>query len=132
MLADYESVMKAAGDGTRARILKMLQAAGELCVCQIMAVLGMSSSTVSKHLAILKMAGLVRDRKEGRWVFYALEHRERNPYAVAVGRMLQGWLDGDPDVVADRAKLQVVLATPVDKICIQDGRVLLPDRSEAE
>jgi DNA-binding transcriptional ArsR family regulator len=131
VLADYEAVMKAAGDGTRARILKMLEV-GELCVCQIMAVLGMGSSTVSKHLAILKMAGLVRDRKEGRWVYYSLERRERNPYAASVGQMVQGWLDDDPDVIADREKLKVVLATPLDKMCIQDGRVLLPDRSEAE
>ena len=123
--------MKAAGDGTRARILKMLEL-GELCVCQIMAVLGMSSSTVSKHLAILKMAGLVRDRKEGRWVYYSLERRERNPYAASVGQMVQGWLDDDPDVIADREKLKVVLATPLDKMCIQHGRVLLPDRAEAE
>lgn len=123
--------MKAAGDGTRARILKMLEV-GELCVCQIMAVLGMSSSTVSKHLAILKMAGLVRDRKEGRWVYYSLERRERNPYAASVGQMVQGWLDDDPGVIADREKLKVVLATPLAKMCIQDGHVLLPDRAEAE
>ncbi|MBE3576532.1 MAG: winged helix-turn-helix transcriptional regulator [Limnochordales bacterium] len=126
MLADYEAVMNAAADSTRARILKMLQT-GELCVCQIMAVLGMNSSTVSKHLAILKMAGLVRSRKEGRWVYYSLESRERNPYALSVLQMVQGWLDDDPDVIADRKKLKVVLATPLDKMCIQDGRVVLAE-----
>lgn len=131
MLTDYEAVMKAAGDGTRARILKMLQA-GELCVCQIMAVLGMSSSTVSKHLAILKMAGLVRDRRESRWVYYSLESRERNPYALRIVQMLQDWLDEDPDVIADREKLKVILATPLDQMCIQDGRVLLPGHAEVE
>lgn len=76
MLRHYLAAMRAAGDATRTRILKMLQNR-ELCVCQIMAVLNMSSSTVSRHLSILRMAGLVRDRKEGRWVYYSWEDAER-------------------------------------------------------
>ena len=44
----------------------------ELCVCQIVELLGLAPSTVSKHLAILKQARLVDSRKEGRWMFYRL------------------------------------------------------------
>jgi DNA-binding transcriptional ArsR family regulator len=68
----YEAVMKAVADPTRVRILKMLEG-GELCVCQIIAVLALSPSTISKHLFLLKSAGLVNDRKEKKWVHYSLD-----------------------------------------------------------
>ncbi len=61
-LRHYERAMKSAADPTRFRILKMLEG-GELCVCQLVAVLGLSQSTVSKHLFLLKTGGVeaVRD-----------------------------------------------------------------------
>lgn len=119
VLDDYIVVMKAASDRTRVRILKMLQG-GEICVCQVMAVLSMSSSTVSKHLSILKMAGLVRDRRDGRWVYYCLETRERNAYALSVLQQLREWLEDDPEIHDDRKKLSVVCAMPVEDICAQN------------
>ena len=63
-MRDLELVLKAAGDPTRTRILKLLESGG-LCVCQVQAVLGLAPSTVSKHLSILKTAGLVEDRRDG-------------------------------------------------------------------
>lgn len=116
--------MRAAGDATRTRILKMLQNR-ELCVCQIMAVLNMSSSTVSRHLSILRMAGLVRDRKEGRWVYYSWEDAERNIYASAILAGLSEWLEEDPQMTADRVQLMRVLETPLEELCIEAGRVRL-------
>lgn len=62
---------KAISDSTRARILKLLEN-GELCVCDIMEVLGLGQSTASKHLGILKTAGLVQSRKVGTWSYYRL------------------------------------------------------------
>ena len=70
---------KAISDPTRIRMLKLLEA-GELCVCEIMEVLDLVQSTASKHLIILKMAGLVESRKNGTWSYYRLSEksRERN------------------------------------------------------
>ena len=62
---------KALSDIQRLRILMMLRP-GELCVCQIIAVLGLAPSTVSKHLSILANARLVDSRKDGRWAYYRL------------------------------------------------------------
>lgn len=62
-LREYEMAMKAAADPTRVRILKLLEK-GKMCGCQIVAVLEPSQSTVSKHLFLPKMAGLVKERKE--------------------------------------------------------------------
>ncbi len=57
-------------------MLKLLER-GELCVCEIMAVLGLVQSTASKHLNILKMAGLVESRKNGTWSYYRLSEKSR-------------------------------------------------------
>ncbi len=66
------SVFKALSDETRLRILKLLEG-GELCVCDIVAALETSQPRASFHLAALKEAGLIRDRKDGRWTHYRLE-----------------------------------------------------------
>lgn len=71
-MAAVEDVFKALGDPTRIRIVEMLAAGGEMCVCKIMAELGMAQPAVSHHLAVLKHAGLARCRKEGQWVHYSL------------------------------------------------------------
>jgi DNA-binding transcriptional ArsR family regulator len=65
------NLFKALGDPTRLRIVKLLEG-GELCVCQLMAVLGMGQSRISRHLSILKQAGLIEDRRAGKWVHYRL------------------------------------------------------------
>ncbi len=103
-LRKYEAVMKAAADPTRVRILKMLEP-GELCVCQIIAVLALSPSTVSKHLFLLKSAGLVNDRKEKKWVHYSLDRESDDPYVAGILRGLSTWLDRDPVIARDRARL---------------------------
>lgn len=63
--------LKALGDETRLRILALL-AERELCVCEILAVLELPQSTVSRHLAILRRAGWVLDRRQGSWMYYRL------------------------------------------------------------
>ena len=83
MLEIFEPVSRSIADTTRVRILKMLEP-GELCVCQITAILGLAPATVSKHLSLLKMAGLLSQRKDGRWVFYRLSKLDNNPYAPPV------------------------------------------------
>ena len=77
MLELFESVSRSIADSTRVRILKMLEP-GELCVCQITAILGLAPATVSKHLSLLKMSGLLSQRKQGRWVYYRLSDSIRN------------------------------------------------------
>lgn len=64
-------LFKALSDETRLRILGLLLG-GELCVCELMAVLDLPQSTVSRHLAYLKNSGLVADRRAGKWMHYQL------------------------------------------------------------
>jgi len=61
----------AVSDETRLALLHMLRD-GERCVCELQDALGAAQSRLSFHLRVLKDAGLLRDRKEGRWVYYSL------------------------------------------------------------
>jgi DNA-binding transcriptional ArsR family regulator len=71
-IADKQSrFFKALADETRLRILKLL-VVREICVCEIMVALGLTQPTASHHLGILENMGLVKDRKEGKWVFYSI------------------------------------------------------------
>jgi len=112
-LKDYENVLKAAGDPVRARILKLL-GEGELSVTLLTKVLALSQSTVSGHLSILKEAGLVTGRREGRIVHYSLSSRKSNAYAPPILALLLGWLDDDARVRADRRRLASLTANAYD------------------
>ncbi|NYT02472.1 MAG: helix-turn-helix transcriptional regulator [Methanosarcinales archaeon] len=65
------SVFKALADPCRLKILHLLKE-GEFCVCEIMAALDRPQSTTSHHLSILREAGLIKERKEGKWCHYRL------------------------------------------------------------
>lgn len=65
------SIMKALAHPTRLWIVETL-ASEERCVCELLEGLEVDVSTLSKHLSVLKQAGIVADRKEGRWVYYRL------------------------------------------------------------
>ncbi len=66
------TVFKALSDETRLRILKLLER-GELCVCDIVAALDMIQPNVSFHLGVLKEAGFIKDRRQGKWIHYRLD-----------------------------------------------------------
>jgi ArsR family transcriptional regulator len=65
-------IFKALSEETRLRIIKLLEH-GELCVCDLVAALGLVQPKVSFHLAVLKEAGFIKDRKEGKWTHYRLD-----------------------------------------------------------
>ena len=70
-LTSLDALFKALADPTRLRILGLL-AGGEICVCNIHECLDIPQPTASRHLAYLRRKGLVRTRKDGLWVHYAL------------------------------------------------------------
>lgn len=69
-------LMKLLSDRSRLRIL-MLLTGRELCVCQIMGVLGMSQPLVSRNLSLLHKAGYLDDRRDGKMIFYTVKRRLR-------------------------------------------------------
>ena len=97
---EFMAITKALADENRVRVLLALER-GELCVCQIVELMALATSTVSKHMSILKAARLVDSRKEGRWIYYRLADKN----APAAVRQAIAWvsrcLDSDPQVVRD-------------------------------
>jgi len=65
-------LFKYLSDETRLTIMLLLKHSGELCVCDITAVLDESQPKISRHLAMLRNSGLLADRREGKWVYYRL------------------------------------------------------------
>ena len=65
-------IFKAFSDETRLRILKLLEG-GELCVCDIVAAINTVQPKISFHLGVLKEAGLIKDRRQGKWIHYSLD-----------------------------------------------------------
>lgn len=127
-LREYEMVMKAVADPTRVRILKLLEG-GEMCVCQVVAILELGQSTISRHLFLLKMAGLVRERQEKKWVHYALDGAGGSLYARKMVATLKGWLNDDPVVARDRKREGIARDIGPVEIC---GRgMTLPVRRAA-
>lgn len=92
--------LKALSDPIRLRIVFLLQAEGELCVCDLMAVLKLPQSTVSRHLAYLKRSCWVDIRREGVWMYYTLS-KESCAFCKEMLQTLQQHAGSFPEVLAD-------------------------------
>jgi len=110
------NITKALADGNRLRVLMAL-GGGELCVCQIVAMLALAPSTVSKHMYILRQAGLVEARKEGRWVYYRLDGTGADKAAREAVRWVQRHLADDPQIVRDAQRLKAILKMSPEELC---------------
>ena len=104
--------LKAMAHPARLRMLAML-ASGELCVCQITAVLELAASTVSGHLADLRAAGLVTEQRQGKWVRYRLTE---DPDILGLIRSALAPLGADDQTGADAAVVRHVRRIPVETL----------------
>ena len=112
---------KALADENRIRILGAL-GQQELCVCQVIELLGLAPSTVSKHLSILKNARLVDSRKQGRWMHYRIAEKDApGPVTAALEWVFQS-LDGTRQFAADRQRLEEILKIDPDILCGRQPR----------
>lgn len=109
---DFVKVGKAISDPTRIRILSCLQVR-DLCVCEIVELMSLGQPAVSRHLGILKDAGLVDDVRDGKFVNYRLRRPARTAFAESVLAGLLRSHGQDPDLndlrdqalVVDRSRL---------------------------
>jgi DNA-binding transcriptional ArsR family regulator len=106
---------KALADENRTRVMMFLRN-GEMCVCQIIEMLALAPSTVSKHLDILYQAGLVESRKAGRWVYYRLSENP-SPSAKEAMDWLQKTLAKDPQVMLDAKHTKTVMNMDKEQLC---------------
>ena len=97
-------LFKALSDETRLRILRLLLN-GELCICELMEVLELPQSNVSRHMAYLKNAGLVDDRREAVWVYYSLIEPRNKVHACQM-KCLAECFDDYEILKRDEARLE--------------------------
>ncbi len=112
----FIDVAKALSDPSRVRIFCALQDR-ELCVCQIVELLGLATSTVSKHMSILRQARLAESRKEGRWVYYRRAEDRLSPAAAGATAWCDATLIGDAMLKDDAVRLKKIVSTPVEELC---------------
>ena len=109
-------ILKAVSDPTRLRIFMSLYYK-ELCGCQIVALIELAPSTVSKHISILKHAGLVNSRKDGRWIYYSINKNAGNIINNRLTDMLNSMLAYDETINGDRIKLDKIISENQEDLC---------------
>ncbi|OHC66742.1 MAG: hypothetical protein A3H93_11010 [Rhodocyclales bacterium RIFCSPLOWO2_02_FULL_63_24] len=105
---DTQLMFDALADATRRRILALLVDEGELCVCELTAALDDIQPKISRHLAVLKDAGIVVPRREGTWMFYRLAALPA--WAVALLTTLAA--GAVPELKADVRRLKAMAGRP--------------------
>lgn len=112
-------IMKALSDPTRLRLVRVLATGEEFCVCVLMEALEMPQYHVSKHLGVLRRAGLVKHRRRGTWAHYSLSpdlcEAHRNLVAGACGAIAE-----DPIVHGDLERLRRARPEVGEAECCED------------
>lgn len=100
----------ALSDRTRLRLLNLMRD-GEVCVCFFAETLGTNNPKISRHLAYLRRAGLVKSRRDGKWMHYSIS-RPNDPKAADIFDSMMSALDIDEEMKADRKNLVSVCCSP--------------------
>lgn len=98
------AIIRALDNESRCRILLSLRD-GELCLCQVIDFLELAPSTVSKHVDLLRQAGLIEMRKEGKWHFYRLAGRRAPPAVREAIRWILSSLRDEQVILADATRI---------------------------
>lgn len=110
------TIAKALSDESRIRVLLALQT-GELCVCQIVELLGLAPSTVSKHMAVLAQAGLVQFRKQGLWRYYRLPDAATSKDVQATMAWVSSLSRSSSAALADRRRVKSIRKMELQEVC---------------
>jgi len=110
------TLSRALADPNRVRALLALRGR-ELCVCQLVELLELAPSTVSKHLTQLKQAGLVESRKKGRWVYYRPPDQDTPEPVRQALQWVSAWGSKTKTADSDDQRLQGILQTDLEVIC---------------
>ena len=124
LLPQMAAFLKACADQTRLRLINLLVSEGEICVCHLVDVLETNQPKVSRHLAYLKRAGLVTDRKDGLWVHYRLAEPLAN-HARQLIECINSCFAESPEMRQDIVKLRAVrTAQPIVRITRKAERAI--------
>jgi ArsR family transcriptional regulator len=133
MSSDFTTISHALSDPHRVRLLAACMDQ-ERCVCQLVELIDLSSASISKHLAVLRNAGLLVSRKDGRWVHYRTPLRADDNPAVLVRdalAMFRKHAMRTPQVLADQQTLKQIDAIDPSELARQqrEGCCAIPAQS---
>ena len=114
-MQDFLSITKALSNENRVRVLIALSS-GELCVCQVIELLKLAPSTVSKHMSILKQARLIEGNKNGKWVYYRLPIKTSSVAAEAIA-WATGHFTSDATIKEDARTLKAIIKQHPVEVC---------------
>ncbi len=107
------AIQAALADPLRMRLVRLLMER-ELCVCELMDMLDEPQYKVSRHLRTLKQAGVVRDRREGKWMHYAIATTLPAAWREALLGLARAW-DDIPQIQADLERLHTLMLRAADE-----------------
>jgi len=118
MLDDFIKITKALSDKNRIRLFFALRKK-ELCLCQLTEFLKLAPSTVSKHMSVLKQAGLVKCRKEERWMYYSHADAVGNKLFKNTFKWVSASIGESAEIKQDEKLIKKVLFCSFGDVCIK-------------
>jgi len=119
-MRDVLGLMKALADENRLRIVAALDGR-ELCLCQLVELLALATSTVSRHASILQQARLIDSRKQGRWTYFRLDEDAPAVAKEATALVVRA-LARDSRAREDRKRLTQILSIDPEELCRKQSR----------
>ena len=119
---EFLNITKALAEENRLRILLALEVE-ELCVCQVIELLKLAPSTVSKHMSVLRQARLVNSRKDGRWTYYRLADGAAPTEVHGAIAWVKKSLASNDCIRADAARLNEILKIDREILCSRQSRL---------
>ncbi len=126
---DLPRLFAALADRTRLRLLSLMNGR-EVCVCYFVEILRQSQPKVSRHLAYLRRAGIVRARREGKWMHYSMERPADAAAAAILNAALESF-GADREMQADRAQLDRACCRPERFVTLVGAPIPAPLKSDA-
>ena len=108
------SVIKSISDKNRLRILSVLQVYNELCACQITEFLGVTGATASRHLGLMVNAGVLKNRKQGRWIYFRINTED--PLLTVLLSWVKNRIEKSEQVKKDLEALKQILLIPCEEL----------------
>ncbi|MCF6249027.1 MAG: metalloregulator ArsR/SmtB family transcription factor [Desulfobacula sp.] len=109
------AILKAVSDKNRLRIFNALLSYDELCACQITELLQVAGATTSRHLSLMVNAGILKNRKQGRWIYFRIKTEDLT--LDPIFKWIKQRLGGLEQVKKDKKKLKTIARIPCEDLC---------------
>ena len=121
------AIFKALSDRNRLRVIAALTEHKELCACQLTELMEVKGATASRHLGVLLTAGLIRSRKDGRWVYYSLNIENTTPLL----EWIKTEFKNDSEIAKDQKRVMEIISCKPEDLCRkQRGEQCCPSKDK--